>query len=604
MDRQTSFGRLGAGLVGLLIALGISLAPAACGGDGDSPRAWFLAVREAPRGFAAGEARTGDPRRRFRVAPAIAGGSTSGAARTSVSSDAAVSGTRRAVVVFVRFRDDDRTATHCETRARREWADPDELPAVAHHVLAPSPDPPFADSTLTAYFHEQSLGAFTLYGAAFPRVIVTERDESAYAIGSTRVLDRGALTQEILRRIDADSGFDLSDFDADGDGFVDYVFIVPRNLNHLELVRGGAAGVSDLGYTSPQPEFGGKEPKRIHSTRSGAYGVYGSAGIVIPQLDLIRLMAHEFGHDLWRGTALAGGHIGYLGGAYGVPANGTRRLGYALMVGRVSSSPQSDVVDTRGDVIISAYERRLLGWIDCPVLTESGVVSVGDLYATSDCRRILLPGERTLYVSSRLRVGYFDRLQFNPCQGSFHGLMTTGLLVHVEEAGRLGVVAAGDALELSIDTTAYAGDLFGPGSRTQLTPWTRPNVSGYAVYPPDYRLREGSWQALDDVRYAGDGVLRFDYVEDVRRGMVIREDSWMGPESSGAVFRGDVRVARRAVLHVTEGTVIRFEGGADLVVEEGALLRLGRGAAIELGPGSEIVGDVTGPGRVRQRSKP
>lgn len=504
------------------------------------------------------------------------------------------SGQVRALVAFVRFRDDKVVEGGCMTRARREWEDPDALPAIANHILSPSPEPPFADSTLTAYFYRQSRGRFLIYGESYPHLIVTEQDERAYARGKSRVLDRNALTREVLRRVDDDPDFDLSEFDADGDGRIDYLFIVLRRLKEQGLVSGGAPAVASLGTGSARMELGKTGP--ISSPAAGSFVIYRSAGIIIPQLDLIRLMAHEFGHDLWRGSALSGGHIRYIGGKHGVPANGARRLGYALMVGRLSSNPKQDVIDTRGDMLISAVERDMLedGWIDCPVLSRSGSVALGDLYTTSDCRRIVVPGAsgtRTLYVTNRQRIGYFDRIQFNPCQGSYHGLMTTGLLVQVRDRARMAVVPANNTLHLSIDSSAYTGDLFGPGAMTQLTPWTRPNISGYATYPPEFVLEPGNWQALDDIRPTGRsaGEMTFDYVSDIRERPIIRADSWMGAETSGTRFRSDLVVMSGAKLTIEAGTVVYLAGGADLIVSDGATLSFERGARVVLGPGSSVV---------------
>jgi hypothetical protein len=235
-------------------------------------------------------------------------------------------------------------------------------------------------------------------------------------------------------------------------------------------------------------------------------------------------------------------------------------------------------------------------WINCPVLSNTGAVALGDLYDTSACRRVIVPGRsstRTLYITNRQRIGYFDRLQFNPCQSSYHGLMSTGLLVQVREGRHFAVVAADNTLDLSIDTSAYRGDLFGADAATQLTPWTRPNISGYATYPPDFVMEAGNWQALDDIRPSGGpgGEMAFDYVADVRIRPIIREDSWMGAETSGTSFRSDIVVEDGARLTITAGTIIRLTERADLIVEEGATLTIERGARVEFGTGSSLVAD-------------
>ena len=525
-----------------------------------------------------------------------------------------VRGTERlhAVVAFVRFQDDDELRGGCITRSRHEWRDLNALPAVAHHILSPSPEPPFPDSSLTDYFFQQSQGRLTIYGRAYPDLIVTQREERAYGRGASKVLDRAALSREILQRMHDDPDFDLSDFDANGDGHLDYLFVVIRELNELQLVTGGAPAIASVGV-SPRAPRGATEGAAqrskdaaeadvLPSVARGSYAIYRSAGVIIPQLDLIRLIAHEFGHDLWRGTPIAGGHVPFIGGDRGVPANGSRRLGYALMVGRLSTSSQRDVIDTRGDMTISAFERDILddGWIECPVLTRPGTVVLGDLYTESDCRKLVIQNgqdRRTLYISNRQRVGYFDRLQFNPCQSSYHGLMNTGLLVHVRDDRRLAVPAADNTLELSIDEETYDGDLYGPGSKTQLTPWTRPNISGYTRYPAGFDMALDNWQALDDIRQEDDEEMAFEYVRDVRERPIIRDDSWMGSETSGSTFVNDIVVTNGAALTIESGTTIRLAGRARLIVHDRASLVVERGVRIELGPGSGVdaEGDVRLP---------
>lgn len=516
------------------------------------------------------------------------------------TTDVPTSGRLHAIVAFVRFQDDDKLGPGCMTRARSEWSDLDALPDVAHHILSSSPEPPFADSSLTAYFYEQSEGRFVLYGRTYPDLIVTERDERAYARGRGNVLDRNALSREILQRMEADPDFDLADFDENGDGHIDYLFVVMRQMNDLQLVSGGAPAIASVGVspgTAPRAAPGSDlalgKAAAIPTIARGSYTIYRSSGVIIPQMDLIRLIAHEFGHDLWRRSPLSGGHIRFIGGDHGVPANGPRRLGYALMPGRLSTNPERDVIDTRGDMTISAFERDLLdaGWIDCPVLTQPGTVTLGDLYTRSDCRKVVVrdaEGHRTLYISNRQRVGYFDRLQFNPCQSSYHGLMDTGLLVQVREGRSMAVPAADNTLQLSIDESAYDGDLFGPGSKSQLTPWTRPNISGYTTYPPGFTMEPDNWQALDDIRYRGDDEMSFEYVPDIRDRPIIREDSWMGPETAGSTFVRDVRVENGAVLTIRSDTAIRLAEGANLVIEESASLVMEPRARIELEPGSSV----------------
>ena len=133
--------------------------------------------------------------------------------------------TLRALVVFVMFRDDDEPS-HADLNYR-DWPlfdDPGTLPAFAPHLLAPTPTPPFPDSSLTQYFYQQSLGRFVLYGDVYDSVMVSLQPEAAYHAPNGGY---GHLTAEILDRIDA-QGFDFSRYDHNGDGQLDYLFLTIR----------------------------------------------------------------------------------------------------------------------------------------------------------------------------------------------------------------------------------------------------------------------------------------------------------------------------------------------------------------------------------------
>jgi M6 family metalloprotease-like protein len=379
----------------------------------------------------------------------------------------------RALVVWVRFADDVAVHENPSTEAARDWMEPDSLPEFANEIISPTVNQP---SGLTQYFLDQSRGQLRLTGRSFPEVVVAAHNELDYR-QADGTLDQARLTQEILEHIDLDPRIDLREFDADYDGFLDYLFVVVRSLRQSKLYPSNAAGVSDLGYTSPEPELAG-QTLSVSQDASGSYIRYGSAGNIFPRIDLVRLMAHELGHDLW----LAYVHLRPVAPAPGIPPFAERQVGYALMAGGS---------DARGDETISAYERDLLGWIDCQPLTVDTTVVVRDLYssAAENCYTYPAPAgsrspERLIYLSARFRVGPFDRMLTNTsaAAASDQGLMDTGLLVMATEpGGRTGPVPRDQGLTLSNHAIDYAGDLFQPGDR--LTPWTRPNSSGYLTFP-------------------------------------------------------------------------------------------------------------------------
>ena len=469
----------------------------------------------------------------------------------------------RAIAVFFRFADDTAIDNGPCPRSQ-QWSDPDVLPAFANTVLSASPDPTFDESSLTAYYFEQSQGEFTLYGDFYPQVVVTNLDEADYAVGATTELDRGMLTQEILGRIDADPTFDLSNYDENGDGVIDHVFFIIRRLNTLSIA-GGAAGISNIGYTSPNPEYGSGTLLEVDAELSGSYNRWSEAGNIIPEVDHTRLLAHEFGHDMWENSILNGGHIPRIGGANGVPANGTNRLGYALMAGGTAD-------ETRGDETISAWERDILRddagnpamWINCPLLTADATILLTDLYSdnTSNCRRLEVPNgaiTRDVYLSNRQRIDFFDVLRTSACTTppNDQGLMTTGLLVTLAEGARMAIAPADNTLDLSSQAAVYQGDLFEPGTAIQITPWTRPNINGFTTYPATFTMQPGNWQAIDDIRFSGapNNEMAFDYIEDFRTQPTIREDSWIGDETDGFTFVDALTVTNESILTLEANTL-------------------------------------------------
>ncbi len=271
---------------------------------------------------------------------------------------------------------------------------------------------------------------------------------------------------------------------------------------------------------------------------------------------------------------------------------GTNTLGYVLMAGG------GGAWDARGDETVSAFERDLLGWIDCDVLAAShDDVRLADLYTTSDCKKTILDGDhggRALYLTNRQRLGVFDRQRRGGQDGQFEmGLLrTTGLLVMLADGVRLDVLPADNTLDLSAQDAPYAGDLFSPATTAQLTPWTRPNISGFTIYPPGFTP---SWQALDRIHYTGapGGEMAFDYVEDFRQRPVIRQDSWIGDETRSHTFEAPIVVTDTSTLHV-ETTLsvakkLRVEPGATVVIEAGADLTLPVGSVLDLARNATLI---------------
>jgi hypothetical protein len=316
-----------------------------------------------------------------------------------------------------------------------------------------------------------------------------------------------------------------------------------------------------------------------------------TAGNIDPHYYLVRLLAHEIGHDLWARHFV---HVPALRNN-DVPASSNRRplnwaIGYTLMAGAGGG------MDCGGLSTISVYERLLLGWIDCIELTGTTPnVVLKDLYTSSQCA--IIPenrspaGQGMIILSYHRRLGPFDRELTGGVNQQYElgQLRTEGLLATLVRNGSFEVLPADNTLDLSARDAAYQGDLFGDGPYVQLTPWTRPNINGFTLYPSNFLPR---WHAIDDLRGDGDQGIAFDYIEDFRLDTVIRSDSWMTHESANQAFGTGLRITNRATLSLaaairTSGRVT-VESGSTLIVEELGLLSLDERSVLDVRPGGTL----------------
>ena len=391
-------------------------------------------------------------------------------------------------------------------------------------------------------------------------------------------MDHEKLTGEIIRKIDPH--VDFSQFDLNDDGIVDYMFVVLRDdpygrKDKLDVYSGISRIDQSIISISDNACVASSDGQCI---KVGSYIVHNRPGNVIPAIYHTSIWAHEIGYDLWRS------HFGHLEAIENndvpIPFDTTRvlaskapvteRVGYALMPG------DGGAYDMAGSQTISAYERSLIGWIDCSSLTAdtTGVV-LSDLYTNGDCHTIDLDNGsagKTIYLSNQQRISYFDNVHrfVDPVTHftAYVGLMDTGIVVGLAENStkRYDELPADNTLDKYTYEFTYEGDLRTPTTGVQLTPWTRPNINGYTEYPRTSGGFEPSWQAIDGIRSAGGTDLQFDYIRDFRLRPILREDSWIGMESSGIILREDLIVQEGVTLSIQEGVTLKFAPGKGIVV--------------------------------------
>ena len=496
------------------------------------------------------------------------------------------------------------------------------------------------DSSLSAYYYWQSIagpsGPHVLYGDVWPEVYVTERSNRDYynrrdSMGTTvrRPSGFGYLTEELLDNL-VDSGLDLGRYDHNRDGVVDHIMMLIRRDSLYSgqgwaILSGyyNAGGVPDrdndhrpdsLRYWSPERG----DSVRVDWAHSGSQNFTHNAGR--------GLLVHEYGHRLMDMP----GHYPMIRFEGNVP--GAKPLcGYARMCGGPATNDGSATT-------LSVHDRRRMGWIVSQVLDSSSGdregVLLHDLYTSGEAVLIPLgPGAAgdTLTLANRHRISFFDRERSVPSLHPdydyvYRGLATAGLHVSVSLGDprgrysryRYGLLPADGAYDRLSRCSGshpscpgphtYDGDLFGPQWKAQLTPWTRPNSSGYRRSDLIEEGAQPQWFAIDRIRYVPndpDSTMLFDFVADARQRPqflakgnpwpVFREDSWMGPESGGLVFRDEVLVERGATLYIGADDVLSDSlagrhaslGALRITFENG--LRMEDGARLIVGPEAEIV---------------
>ena len=542
-----------------------------------------------------------------------------------------------ALVVFVRFRDDDAELHRWPLRDAGGFPLPlAALPPYADDFVEPDPARvsalPVESESISAFFYHQSKngprGPHVFSGEIWPRdargepyTYVPERPTRAYhnrgADGARQPGGYGYLTAEILDALTADPRFDLGDFDRTCDGQLDHLMIVVRRDRERWAAQGwavlngyfeqsGQPHRRPLAYYSPSRG----DSVRVSWTQSGSQNFTGGGhpgGVIV----------HEVGHRLFdmaaHTTMIETNDVPAVTLVDGEPRRKSKGCLYNRMCGRGSGG--SDMASNT----LSGHELRRMGWARRTVVRpEDGdrTVRLGDLYRTGEVVLIPLPegapGD-TLSLENRQPTNPFDRQKGRASGDPFYGTIFTGLdaggLVATITDGdphgpstryRYDVLLADDAVDVTsrCDGTApgcggdavYAGDVYRPGGKRQLSPWTRPGTTGWSRPPAD---AAPVWLAVDVVREGPDASLVVDVVADVRRGFTVRADSWMGALTRGETL-GALSVAPGATLtvetDVTFAEGLTVQAGARLVVAPGARLRFGPDAALRVAGALEAEG--------------
>jgi M6 family metalloprotease-like protein len=252
-----------------------------------------------------------------------------GVAAKSARIAASATGTRQALVLFARFRDEG-SAT---------------VPSWAAQVFDAS-----RPGSFSHYWDTMSFGRLRVRGGVAPRVYLSRQEVGAYlGDDSTHVGQFGRFSLEVLQQADAD--VDFRQFDNDGpdgvpdsgddDGAVDAVFLVIASAPRDFLV-GGATGIAGLGLqlglgdaVVADPDSPGQRCFRTADVGAGGepLRVVSDWGTVQQAQTLsaaVGAMCHEYGHVLGLPDLY---NVDFLGQPGALPAEDSAGVGAWCLMG-------------------------------------------------------------------------------------------------------------------------------------------------------------------------------------------------------------------------------------------------------------------------------
>jgi len=292
-------------------------------------------------------------------------------------------GTRRAVVLFAQFPDED----------------PVSIPSWAADIFDPE-----KPGSLSHFYRTMSFGQLIIEGTAFPKRYLATHP-GAYYLGNAPEDPFRSLVQEILAQADAD--VDFSAFDANDDGYVDVVFI---NLTQVppDFLLGSATGIAHLGLAEDfqTNDRGIRIRGDLHAEGPG-----GAVQAVRGFAHAVGSMAHEYGHllglpDLYSTAFLSNPDQG--------PEKDSAGIGKWGLMGHGSLGWNGD----DGPTPFCAWSREQLGWIgpNNEHLVEVGQnmkdVPIEAVETGGKVYRLSFPspwGEYFLLENRQATEGYYDR---------------------------------------------------------------------------------------------------------------------------------------------------------------------------------------------------
>jgi len=319
-------------------------------------------------------------------------------ARAAKSAQVRHEGTRRALVIFAQFADEE----------------PKPVPEWASAIFAPE-----RPGSFSHFYDTMSFGKLQMRGDTGPQRYASRQPASDYLADTPYSPGRfGQFVLEILEQVDAE--IDLSRFDSDGpdgipdsgddDGLVDAVFVIASSTP-ANFLMGGATGVGYLGldderlegdprledgeFVSGDMGFAGR-PICIPSAQGTIQQENGFAGTM-------GAMCHEYGHvlglsDLYNAKVLQTEESR--------PEEDSAGIGnWGLMGWGTDGWHGLD-----GPASLCAWSRLRLGWAEVTEIeAESQEIQLEDVGTNGRVVQIPLSGREFFLVEYRRRMDYYNR---------------------------------------------------------------------------------------------------------------------------------------------------------------------------------------------------
>jgi len=265
-------------------------------------------------------------------------------------------GVTRALVVFVRFSDDD--SVGCCSQGWPDTLPISQLPAWADSFIDPPDAGSWTEGSLSHFFWQMSGGRFLLCGDLYESVVVPPHTYEYYETTFVNYEPtNSAINLDVLDILDADTSIHFSNYDTNpADGVVDAILLVYRRAPQMWPFGGWAALFTESATDCVTVDGS----LHVDGRKSGSGAMFTGLNL----FDARTVGAHEYTHLL-----------------LGKDHPGMQTDGHWNELDRFGLMPMGQ----DGGTSMSAFERLRLGWVEPEILsTTSFGVEIGDMLTTGD----------------------------------------------------------------------------------------------------------------------------------------------------------------------------------------------------------------------------